>query len=228
MMINFLSNNITCRGERGEYMATINSLKGLRSVCNSKYYRICIEILQKHKLLYVRTRHGKETYMAGERSKQYRWNKTEKELMGMQTVYKHKVTDHRYVKKIMERHEELQCFKYLKDSLVKTNRKCRIYKKKPEKGKTLVETVENWNKYYHGYVEGEIYVTKGKMDLIKNQFKYGYQRLIYNRIGKIINPRLYRRLSLDKVREILADLYGYYRRQPENFDDSSSMKAIPF
>lgn len=226
LIINYLSNHIATKGET--YMKPIHSNRDFRNVCNSKYYRICIEILKKHKLIFVRTRYGKETYRVGQISKQYRWNKSAEELYDMKTIHKHKVTDYRFVKKVMDRCDELQCFKYLKPELVKMTRKCRVYKKKPVKSLNPIKTIDNWIKYYHSYVEGEIYVTKGKQTLIENQFKYGYQRLIYDRIGHIIDPRMYRGLGLEKIREIIDDIYGYFRRQPETFVWVRSKDAITF
>lgn len=229
LVLNYLSNNITAKDEAiSNYMATINCHTGLRRACNSKLCRFCIELLKKYKILYIRTRYGKETYLVGERSKQYRWNYTVKQFENMTSVYKHKVTHWAVVKKVMERLEELQCFKYTKRFLVKTNRKCRIYKKKPEKSKNPIQYMKNWCKYYHGYVEGMIYITEGKQKCIENQYKYGYQRLIFDRIGKIIDPHWYRRMSLDRVLGILDDIYGYYRKNMDKFMIVSSKSEIPF
>lgn len=134
LIINYLSYKLN-----DKHIKNIHRKK-LQEVSSSALYRTCINILKKHKLLFICSRNGKESYVTGSYSKGYKFNITEYRLRNDSPI-KIKVKDHRIVKKVISRVDELQIPKNLRDFFTQEEVEQNIYRPKVRKNKPNLKDI---------------------------------------------------------------------------------------
>jgi hypothetical protein len=150
----------------------------IKDVVGTRLYRHLIEILKKNKILYIKTINGHETYRVNRYSKSYRWNKSLDQMKRMKAFYKYRVTDYRTIKKITER-DDLQCFMYIEDQMVKMERFCGDKKKPKGFGKVVRKGMKAMWKdacYINSGIRAEIWVDPRKYNAIMYRKKYGLNK----------------------------------------------------
>jgi hypothetical protein len=209
LMLNWLSNNIFLYA--GDSETFYLDAGKLRNICSDKYYRICIEILKKYKLLYIKTVNGKETYKVRSHPKSYRWNKSKYQMENMKEVYTHRVTHHLFVKKVVNDIDNYQCFFSLKKHMVKQDRTISKFKKPKGFGKNRGMTMMGHDiKYAYGKFKAAVYVSSKKLLGYINRKKYGMQRLLCQRFNCVIKKNIYFKLSLSDMKRIFHRFTEYF------------------
>lgn len=210
-LLNYFSHKIdTFSGDKQRH--TNISVKNLRKYCCDKYYRICIELMKKYKVLYVKIRNDTETYLTGEFTKAYRWNTSEYWIKDMSSeVGSFKVTEYRNKQKILDNLEILQCFYYCKPFMEKQKRKVSKFKK-PRGFNLAGRGLMAWfkdNKYVTKWSEYDVYVDQKRMKSINHRKKYGLQRHFCKTFGVAIRLGMLGRLSLTHMKELASKFDDY-------------------
>lgn len=211
LLLNFFSHEIKTFSDDKQRHTHI-SLKKIRQYCCDKYYRICIELMKKHKVLYVKVWNGRETYKVGEYSKAYRWNTTEYWIKDMSSeIGSFKVTEYRNKQKILDNLEILQCFSYCKPFMEKQKRKVSKFKKPKgfnKGGRGLMAWFKD-SKFVRKWSEHDVYVDQKRMKSITHRKKYGLQRHFCKTFGVTIRLDMLGRLSLTHMKELASKFDDY-------------------
>lgn len=211
-LINFLSNiDIPYVSERKSYGYIATSK--IKKNCSDKYYRICIELMMKHGILYVKQRRGGiETYEVGESTKGYRWNRTEKQFDEMgKDIYAHRVIFYKTKAKILKNIEELQAFYFCKPYMNKVVRKISKYKRPKLFGRKGRGFVKHSNDVRHvtRWDEFMVYINDKKLNTINNRKKYGIQKAIQLNYNVVLKLKYYRKICFDDFMKIARKLEDY-------------------
>jgi len=200
LMLNFLSHTINdchnpCVGI---------SREKLSKACSSKYYRIVIDILKKHKYLYVLTVDDKETYCVKVFSKSYRWNKSKNQFNTMVDIYKHPVRDTRVINKVLDNIELYQCFKYIKPNLNKTDKNVSVVKRPKgfNKGGRGIRGMLRDMNYIIKTKRRDIYVTPPSFSVKSNRVKYGIQLKLCKNYGIVLRNTYYIKYTSEYIKKL--------------------------
>jgi len=204
LIVNYLSHIIPERNNSGTQ--NINT-KSLKKVSNNKMYRVCIDILKKKKILYIKTIwDGNESYRVGEYSKAYRWNITHRWFEDDE-LEKIKVKDIRNIRKICKQIDILQCIKWLKNhtdkKVISIRGNSNNLKYKTPKNNIERQINHSWWVNAHNL---NIFIHKGLTRMYENRSKYGLRMKILNVLKLNIDWRLYKRLSFHKLAELYDNI----------------------
>jgi hypothetical protein len=98
IMINYLTHHVT--------NCSLTSIKcrDLSKISTTYYYKLCISILKRKKILFIRGLNGKESYLAGKYYKDYKFNYNVNQL-DYDIAHRVKITDPRTIKKVSNNDE---------------------------------------------------------------------------------------------------------------------------
>lgn len=208
LITNFLLNTID------DQVITNVSRKDLQKVSTTKMYRTCIDILKKHKLLFICGSSQKESYLKGAYSKGYKFNFNMSHLASDKPL-RIEVKDHRLKKKVIDRIDLLQINRSMIEKFTKRKALVNMYSKKARLRKPKLIDIFNNNGIYDNSLECEIYAPLSGIKKRENNFKMYLLKKIQATTPFIVKFSDISKISISQISKLTTYLYEFWMEHRE-------------